>query len=442
MTLLLFQAGCNGHDETGSNGDEGSPPPSTATPSPTAVGTPDGAAVSAVIGIAGGSLATPDGRVSLTIPPNALEQLTTITLQPITNHAHGGQGRAYRLTPEGLQFQMPAKLSFSYTDEELGGTSPQVLGIAFQRADGVWQWAEGPVVDTTARTVTVETHHFSDWSKVWGTQILPHTATVKVADFITLKIVSCFNEVTEAGGKVVLGFECGDAVRPVYDLRQWSVNGARGGNSGVGTITPTDDRPTATYAAPATKPSPTTVAVSARLMPEDVLLVANITVTEPTGAYRGSAQFAGSLASGVYEVLWQKTGETDGVSHYAPSGSVSGTTHVPGCQNKEFAYGISAAGSIDIEDVVMYVYPETHLQRPSQLFFSLVGQGNDIELECPWGNITLDAESLTKINIGERHAAGSCAAAPPTYSDRNTLTGTYACPPFLENASWSFTAQE
>src|SRR5713101_839974 len=77
---------------------------------PTEVGTPEGPNVTKVIGPAGGTLASPDGRLTLTVPPNALTETVAFSIQPIANKAEGGLGLAYRLEPNGKTFTTPLEI--------------------------------------------------------------------------------------------------------------------------------------------------------------------------------------------------------------------------------------------------------------------------------------------------------------------------------------------
>lgn len=63
----------------------------------TETGTPQGEKITKEIGPAGGTLASPDGRLTLTVPPNALTETIPFSIQPITNKAESGLGLAYRL---------------------------------------------------------------------------------------------------------------------------------------------------------------------------------------------------------------------------------------------------------------------------------------------------------------------------------------------------------
>ena len=104
------------------------------TPAAAAMGAPTGSAASATIGAAGGKVSTPDGKIALAIPAGALAADTVISIQPLTNMAHGKIGAAYRLTPEGQMFLKPVTLTFTYTDQDLQGTALEFLGAAFQTA--------------------------------------------------------------------------------------------------------------------------------------------------------------------------------------------------------------------------------------------------------------------------------------------------------------------
>jgi hypothetical protein len=95
------------------------PPDSTATPADSG-STPDKstlllcqvqeyAVTTAVIGPAGGQINV--GNHSLTIPANALSQDVTITAEQVD-----GSVSSIRLSPEGLQFALPAELFLSYNN--------------------------------------------------------------------------------------------------------------------------------------------------------------------------------------------------------------------------------------------------------------------------------------------------------------------------------------
>jgi hypothetical protein len=133
-----------------------------AVPLVTAVGTPMGAAVTAMIGPEGGTLTSSDGRFTLTIPAGALVAPTAIGIQPIVNTAPQGLGLAYSLTPDGLRLATPATETLRYADAEVDDSAPELLGMAVQNADNTWSTEPGGTLDTAAHTLAVPILHFSD----------------------------------------------------------------------------------------------------------------------------------------------------------------------------------------------------------------------------------------------------------------------------------------
>jgi hypothetical protein len=219
---------------------------------------------SATIGAAGGTLSSSDGRVTVQIPAGALTADATISVSPISNHAHGGIGAAYRMT--GAQtFQQPVSLVFTYTDEELTGTAPEFLDVAFQNPEGFWQLADAVTLDSAAKTITATTTHFTDWSFVARFRIFPSAARVKVDDGKKFRIDRSYPLVGRSSKLPPLGFGW-SAINVVIGAKvasEWAVNGITGGNGTVGTIYA--DVEQGGYGAPSKKPDPPTVIVSVRV---------------------------------------------------------------------------------------------------------------------------------------------------------------------------------
>src|SRR4029077_9305436 len=67
--------------------------------------------------------------------------------------------------PDGTKFNIPSKLTFHYTDENVNGTNPYLLYIAFQDDSMMWKADfKKRDVDTAAKTVSLDISHFSIWS--------------------------------------------------------------------------------------------------------------------------------------------------------------------------------------------------------------------------------------------------------------------------------------
>ena len=130
----------------------------------TAVGAPNGPATKMIIGPAGGSITSSDGRITATVPPNDLSGPIEFVVTPITNQAPGGFGNAYRLEPNGQKFTTPVEISFKYTEQEIEGTIPQALMASYQEEAGGWRIFTNERVDDVGRVLTVPTTHFTDMS--------------------------------------------------------------------------------------------------------------------------------------------------------------------------------------------------------------------------------------------------------------------------------------
>ncbi len=233
-----------------------------AVPFATGRGTSMGAARSLTLGPDGGVFAAADDRVRLEIPPGALTAITTLTLEPITCLAPGCQnGDAWRFGPEGTTFTSPVTLRFKVAPTLLEKrASLGLFGVAYQDADGFWNWVKDVSRDETAGTVTVTTTHLSDWSTLMGLQLRPLAAAVKTGGSLSLEVKNCLVE--EQGGLATLMANCDDPLAPLVEaVKVWSVNGTKGGNATVGTVTASGAG--ATFTAPGKAPNPPTVAVTA-----------------------------------------------------------------------------------------------------------------------------------------------------------------------------------
>jgi hypothetical protein len=261
---------------------------------PTPVGVPFGDQATAVIGPSGGTLKSADDAATLEVPPGAVAKNTTFAVQTITNEAHGRIGDAFRITPEGTTFAVPARLTFRYTEEDVLGSSPSLLRVGYQDKKGYWRLPKQVAVDEKAHTVSVLTTHLSDWSSLRGAQLLPHSATVPVGKTVSLRLVTCTWVEAPASEQDADGFAVERLVSPCTDtyyqsggsfVDHWSANSIVGGNAVVGIVGPTQILEHATYVAPANAPKGNPVAVSVDYhdpgSKEKQGLVSRITVIDP-----------------------------------------------------------------------------------------------------------------------------------------------------------------
>lgn len=289
LMMAVIISGC-GEDQTGNQDLE---PAATPAGSLTA-----GQQASATIGAAGGELASFDGRLLVTIPAGALTADTVITIDQISNQAHGGVGQAFRIGPDGTTFLAPASMVFSPDAADLEHSAIDGLMVAFQNDQMYWELAGTPEIDAEAGTLKIKTNHLSDWSLVQGAVLIPMAAGVKTGKSMSLSVNYCYPAPDDGSDLAPLGYKCTDELAPLAAASEWSVNGIKGGNGTVGTVS--GSGLTGTYTAPSSKPTPDTVAVSVRLG-NNTLLISNITIQEDAADLNGSVDFTFSylMAPGV-----------------------------------------------------------------------------------------------------------------------------------------------
>jgi hypothetical protein len=287
-------------------------------PNPTEWGTPTGPAVTQSIGPEGGSLTSADGVLTVTIPGGAVATATEFTIEPITNQAHGGIGGAYRLTrPPNIS--APFKLTFTYSDAELGNASPEGLGIAFQDDLGNWWGLLSSAVEQTSRAPreangreeleislligcgplgTAREEHIYQESIVppdrelekagirmpvasttdYGPKLEIHltrvrfwrfepcAATLKTKEQLSLLVTACVQELWDlVGAYSARQWYLMTACYPSVRTGKWAANGVLGGNATFGTVVAGQPTSLATYTAPAKVPSPNPVTVTATM---------------------------------------------------------------------------------------------------------------------------------------------------------------------------------
>lgn len=215
----------------------------------TEIGTPLGDKITKEIGAAGGTFSSPDGRLTLTVPPKALSENTIFAIQPITNKIENGLGSAYRLEPDGKTFATPLQISFRYDDHDLEGTVPEALSIAYQDNKGAWHAPRSKKLDHNAKTLTISTTHFTDWGFLTYARILPTATQVYVGNSKEINLIGC--GMGDHGCSLLK-----------TQIGKWKVRGE-------GTIKQSATTEGVTYTAPARKPSPNIAWVTVDFETED-----------------------------------------------------------------------------------------------------------------------------------------------------------------------------
>lgn len=198
----------------------------TATPEPTrgtvrSKGDFAGAPVQKTIGPEGGTLTSPDNQLTLIIPAGAVPAPVAFSVTPVVNTLPGSPGNSYRLLPEGTPFAKPVTIRYTYSAGALDSTSADALYLAYQSNDGIWQFLPGTKLDAAARTLTVETTHFSDWAPFAAFWLEGANKRIKPGASAKLTIMSPFF-LTDLTGKQQ-ALEIAD-VRPLEtasNIRNW-----------------------------------------------------------------------------------------------------------------------------------------------------------------------------------------------------------------------------
>jgi hypothetical protein len=245
----------------------------------------------------------------------------------------------------------------------------------------------------------------------------------------------------------------GEVVSPAT-ISDWSVNGVVGGNSTIGTIK--GSRDTAIYTAPAKKPTPNTVAVSAKVNlkgSQNPLLVSNITISD-LSKYTGTVKFSSeagmmgvTLTDGIAEVTWTLSEELSDVRTYTASGTISAgvaPASLPGFTCKP----VPVTGTIDVTDKLV-VYTDRANWNPGTYSFvlNISDPNTQLTAKCKTddgGELEMPFAKTLLIAVG-----GNClpdtTLLPVPFTDQAVLQGTFNCPGsdyFMSlDAQWTFTAE-
>jgi hypothetical protein len=199
----------------------------------TTIGTPNGTLISKQIGPAGGKIVSDDGRIELIFPPDALTESTSISIQPTTNPAPNGAGKAYQFEPSGIQFKKPVQIIFHYSDDEAETCPPDLMAFALQDHKGKWTLIDYNDWDSTTKTLKGFIHHFTGLSNInklrmWANNddiLVGKTAAIEIFDVSRIFV----NQQTSEAD-----FDYGILDRKAPIL--WFVNGVENGNPSIGKI--------------------------------------------------------------------------------------------------------------------------------------------------------------------------------------------------------------
>ena len=199
----------------------------------TGFGTPDGQLVSKEIGPAGGKIASDDGRVELIFPPGALTESTSISIQPTSNLAPNGAGKAYQFEPSGIQFKKPVQIIFHYNDDEAETCPPDLMAFALQDHKGKWTLIDYDDWDSTTKTLKGFIHHFTGLSSINKLRMWANNDDILVGKTAAIEIFDVSRIfVNQQTSEASLDYGILDRKAPIL----WFVNGIENGNPSIGKI--------------------------------------------------------------------------------------------------------------------------------------------------------------------------------------------------------------
>jgi hypothetical protein len=223
-------------------------------PDSTGFGAPDGQLTSKEIGTQGGAIVSDDGRVELIFPADALAANTTISIQPITNLAPNGAGKAYKCEPSGIQFKKPVQFFFHYTKQEAEACPADLMNLASQDDTGKWTFSKYENWDSTKRILKGSIHHFSSVGSSNGAMIRPDRKMTVAEGRVNINFYDRYGTIS--------GPFLGNRDPHPMGSRYWAVNRVRDGNQIVGYAGPGTSTSLGAYTAPKIMPHENPVTIN------------------------------------------------------------------------------------------------------------------------------------------------------------------------------------
>ena len=143
-----------------------SQPPDGTTPDMGVDGpTVDSGITSTIIGAAGGTATSANGKATLVIPAGALSSNVTITIGPTATVPTGNLGQAYSIGPSGTTFLKAVTLTIVYDPAKIGSVLQTNLRLGTV-VSNAWQMVAQSTVDVTKKSVNGSLLHLSKFGVI------------------------------------------------------------------------------------------------------------------------------------------------------------------------------------------------------------------------------------------------------------------------------------
>lgn len=193
-----------------------------------------GAAVTKLIGPAGGRIVYGQGRLIINIPAGALAAETAVGIEPITKTNIAGVGQSFRLTPHAQHFEKPVTITYSLFEQTDSVAMKETFGFAYQMDSGVWKFVGASSFDANLNTVSFKTTHFSDWSVMNRVSLSPIQTSlepgqkqeVKALIYTQSEWEDLLVPLTGSASNPEPGYPVGTpAALPAKFIKSWNLNG-------------------------------------------------------------------------------------------------------------------------------------------------------------------------------------------------------------------------
>ncbi|MCG2612837.1 hypothetical protein LZZ85_01050 [Terrimonas sp. NA20] len=187
-------------------------------------GETDGLVMQNNFGASGGTITSPDGKLTVLIPAGALTTPTVVTVQQISNTLPLGTGTAYRVLPADLTLSKPVTITLAYEATELDGMDEDALDLATQDQNGTWKRIKNTQLNKTSRTLIAESNHLGDYSFTGGYLLSPDKAGLGQGES-TILTVSVLQEKSTGDNEKEAELGSFSTIIKAGDLETWTLQG-------------------------------------------------------------------------------------------------------------------------------------------------------------------------------------------------------------------------